>query len=76
METSIVGLEKISRLTLRCSIYEEFYLQPASKPTNHASLEEAFVRLYSAVLKFLVNVKRCFESTAVGMFSLTPNARV
>ena len=63
MGTSLIGFEEITRLLARCRVYEEFYLKPASKPMNHASLKEALVKLYGAVLKFLVVVKEYFDQS-------------
>ena len=50
METSLVGFEEITRLLVRCRVYEEFYLKPESKPMNYESLKESLVKLYGAVL--------------------------
>ena len=68
METSLVGIEEITRLLARCRVYEEFYLRPEAKPINHASLKGALVKLYGAVLEFLVGVKRYFDQSRIGMF--------
>ena len=71
METSLIGFEEVTRLLVRCRVYEEFYLKPASKPVNHASLRETLVKLYGAVLKFLVGVKLYFEQSRTSRFSLS-----
>lgn len=63
MGTSLVGFEEITKLLARCRIYEKFYLKPASKPVNHTSLQETLVKLYGAVLKFLVGVKQYFDQS-------------
>ena len=71
METSLIGFEEITRLLVRCRVYEEFYLKPTSKPVNHPSLQEALVKLYGAVLKFLIGVKRYFDQSRTSRFLLS-----
>ena len=68
MGTSLIGFEEITMLLARCRVYEEFYLKPASKPMNHSSLKEALVKLYRAVLKFLVVVKEYFDQSRTSKF--------
>ena len=68
METSLIGFEEITRLLVRCRVYEEFYLKPASKPVNQASFQETLVKLYGAVLGFLVGVKRYFDQSRASKF--------
>ena len=75
MGTSLAGIEEVTRLLARCRVYEEFYLRPASKTINHASLKEAFVRLYGAVLEFLVGAKQYFDQSGTSRFSLSPGIR-
>lgn len=71
MGTSLVGFEEITRLLTRCRIYEEFYLKPALKPVNHESLKETLVKLYGAVLRFLVCVKQYFDQSPTSRFLLS-----
>lgn len=68
MGTSLVGFEEITRLLARCRVYEEFYLKPASRPVNYESLEETLVKLYGAVLKFLVGIKQYFDQSRTSTF--------
>ena len=75
MGTSLVGIEEITRLLARCRVYEEFYLKPEAKPINYASLKEALVKLYGAVLAFLVGVKRYFDQSRTSRFSPLPTIK-
>lgn len=68
MGTSLVGFEEITRLLARCRVYEEFYLKPTSRPVNYESLEETLVKLYGAVLKFLVGIKQYFDQSRTSTF--------
>ena len=68
MATSLIGLEEITRLLARCRVYEELYFQPAYKPVNYGSLKETLVKLYGAVLKFLVGIKQYFDQTRTSRF--------
>jgi len=72
MGTSLAGIEEVTRLLARCRVYEEFYLRPEPKPINHASLEEALVKLYGAVLEFLAGVKRYFDQSRTSRFHSPP----
>ena len=69
MKAAVFGVEKITRLLLRCKAYERYYLQPDPKPFNHASLAEIQTQLYSVVLVFLASSKRVFDLNLVCMFT-------
>jgi hypothetical protein len=67
MKAAIFGVEKITRLLLRCKAYERYYMQPDPKPFNHTSLADILTQLYAAVLVFLASSKRVFDRNPIRM---------
>ena len=43
MGAMLIGIERVTRLFVRCTIYEELYLKPNPKTMNHSSLEETLL---------------------------------
>ena len=68
MKAAVFGVEKITRLLVRCKVYERYYIQPDPKPSNHTSLADVLTQLYAAVLEFLASSKRVFDSSRIRMF--------
>lgn len=62
--SAVEGLEEISRVVARYSIFEEVHLGR----NTHAStaLEPALICLYAEVLVYLAKAKRYFESSTAG----------
>ena len=52
MEAILVGLEKTTCLIDRCTVYEILYINGDSAASEN--LEKSILRLYTAILKFLV----------------------
>jgi len=69
MKVAVYGVERITRLLLRCEAYERYYMQPDPKPFNYTSLEDILTRLYAAVLVFLASGKRVFDCNRIRMFT-------
>jgi len=65
MKAAVFGVEKITRLLLRCKAYERYYMQPDPKPFNHTSLADILTQLYTAVLVFLASSKRAFDPNPI-----------
>jgi hypothetical protein len=63
----LVGIERTTRLLLRCKAYERYYIVPDPKSFNWTSLEKTLVELYVSVLEFLVSVKRFLDQSHLGM---------
>jgi hypothetical protein len=61
MKVAIFGVERITRLLLRCKAYERYYMQPDPKPFNHTSIADILTQVYAAVLVFLASSKRVFD---------------
>lgn len=58
MEAVLIGIERIAKLLVRCTVYEELYIRSKSKPFNHSSLQDNLLELYSGVLEFLSYTRR------------------
>jgi len=69
MKAAIFGVEKVTRLLLRCKAYERYYMLPDPKPFNYTSLAGILTQLYAAVLEFLASSKRIFDRNPIGMFT-------
>ena len=69
MKAAVFGVEKITKLLLRCKAYERYYMQPDPKPFNHTSLADILTQLYAAVLTFLASSKRAFDRNPIRMFT-------
>jgi hypothetical protein len=70
MGAVLVGVERTTRLLLRCKAYEKYYLEPTPKPFNLVSLEETLAQLYVAVLEFLACAKRFLNQSHIGSVQL------
>ncbi|KAK6349541.1 hypothetical protein TWF696_005825 [Orbilia brochopaga] len=63
----LIGIEKVSKIISRCSAMELLYLNPnAPNTVNQEALKEAFVCLYSGVLRFLAKAKKFFTHSTGG----------
>lgn len=60
----VQGAERIARMTARYRIIEHIYSQKGSAASEQ--LEEAIVRVYGSILKYLVEAKRYFEQETGG----------
>jgi hypothetical protein len=69
MKAAIFGVERITRLLVRCEAYERYYMQPDPKPSNYTSLADILTQLYTAVLVFLASSKRVFDCNPISMFA-------
>jgi hypothetical protein len=65
MEAVLFGIERTTRLLLRCKYYEKCFLE--RKPFNLKSLEEIMTQLYAAVLRFLASAKNFFDQSRIRM---------
>ncbi|KAL1599675.1 hypothetical protein SLS60_007478 [Paraconiothyrium brasiliense] len=63
------GVEYISNLVTRCAIIEELYLQGASEPK--AQLEQAIVKLYAAILEYVLKARRYYDKSTAGSTELS-----
>jgi hypothetical protein len=69
MKVAVFGVERITRLLLRCKAYERYYMEQDPKPFNYTSLADILTRLYSAVLVFIASSKRVFDRNRIRMFT-------
>jgi ankyrin repeat domain-containing protein 50 len=60
----LVGLDTMTNLINRCRIYEILYLNNGEAGGAFSNLEVALVRLYAAMLRFLVSVNVLYESNS------------
>ncbi|KAJ9489216.1 hypothetical protein VN97_g4067 [Penicillium thymicola] len=60
----VQGAERIARMTARYRIIEQIYSQKGSAASEQ--LEDAIVRVYGSILKYLVEAKRYFEHQTGG----------
>lgn len=54
----MIGVERITRLLVRSTVYEQLYIELKSAVSVRRGLEQALVELYTAVLGFLACAKR------------------
>jgi hypothetical protein len=69
MKVAVFGVERITRLLLRCQAYERYYMEPDPKPLNYTSLADTLTHMYTAVLVFLASSKRVFDRNRIRMFT-------
>jgi hypothetical protein len=69
MTAAVFGVERITRLLLRCRAYERYYMEPDPKPFNYTSLASTLTHMYVAVLVFLASSKRFFDRNRIRMFT-------
>jgi hypothetical protein len=64
------GIELVSNLITRCTIFETLYLQPKIVCENEDELKEqlmqALIKLYIAVLKYLSKARRYYGHGTAG----------
>lgn len=71
MSSVLVGMERVTRLMVRCGIYEKMYLGDVQQLSIAENLVEALASLYHSILKFLIFAKQYFEKNGHGRLPLT-----
>jgi hypothetical protein len=68
MGAVLIGIETVTKLLVRCTVYEELYLKPDPKLSNHSNLEETLLGLYAAVLECLAEAKRYLQKSSASKY--------
>lgn len=66
MGAVFIGVETVTKLLVRCRIYEQLYTLANPKPDAHSALEGELTELYAAILNFLVRGKKCLQKSIIG----------
>jgi hypothetical protein len=69
MKAAVFGIERITRLLLRCRAYERYYMEPDPKPFNYSSLADVLTHLYASCASLLASSKRIFDRNRIRMFT-------
>ena len=59
----LIGAEKVTNLISRCSVYEFLYLHGQTPEQTKKTLENALLKLYVVILRFLTQTNRLFQSS-------------
>lgn len=66
MEVVLVSVEAITRLLLRCAVYEKLYLASGLVVSVRRNIEDVLEKLYAAVFEFLAFATRYLEKSSTG----------
>lgn len=70
MEVVLIGVEAIARLLVRCTIYEQLYLNSAPALAIRPNLEALLEELFAAILGFLAFAKRYLDKSSSSWYPI------